>query len=120
MPEIKKIKNGASTVEELLNTVRFSDHLFKERLCRLNHLEGTSIVAVFEVQDSTKCKYGPVLHCITDKAEDLIMSAVENKIITVLICRPNQIRWLYKGTGQEVPQQLRIAALVNELCGRNI
>lgn len=119
MPE-EKMAPAYSTVEELLNSKKLSAHVLYDRICRLNHIEGTSIVDVIKVEDSTKCKYGPVFHYITDKAEDILVSEEENKVITVLICRPNQLRRLYQKMGEEVPRKLYIAALVNELLARNI
>ena len=116
---IKKEGSSVWTVAQLKEITTPSAHLQQDRAERYEHIAGRVIRDVFK-ELSDKCKYGPILHYITDQAEDLIVDPATGKIITVRACRPHQLEELYRATHRPVPRDLALAAWINKQSGSNL
>lgn len=80
--------------------------------------EAIGIGEDYDVFEETSPKYGnKVLHIITDTAIYKIVSAEDNKLITMWVARPQQLKDLYKRHHTELPKWLLQKAIDHKQMG---
>lgn len=98
--------------------MRYSDHYKKDRQARDAVIQkiGMGIKLKSFIRDNGHEK-GLERHIVTSTALILIYNKRTNKLITILIARPNQIRRLYNDVGLPAPMELLDLAYEHEKLG---
>ncbi len=101
----------------LMNRERCNTQHSGERLNRI-HAKPTTKIEKYFIVDKGHLG-GEEYHFITVEAQDYVFSKKTKKFITVLNCRPNQIRRLYEPLNLPIPRYLLAKATENKKLRRN-
>ena len=101
------------------NTYDKSKHFAKNRIKREKFiLDNIGLGEDYDVFEEISQKYGnKVLHIITDTGIYKLITADDNKLITMWVARPQQLKDLYKRNHAELPKWLLQKAIDHKQMG---